>query len=153
MNPPPAIVDIAPWIALALFGFTFFWCFVAFLMSRLSGWARLASAYPAAEVLTPNVRHAWQSALMNANTKYNASLVVVADPQAVHFSTLAIFRAGHSPFSVPWPALRAETRQLLFVQRVALTFAKVPDVTMLIAPRLAQRLAAASGGRFSVPQT
>ena len=76
----PTFTEIAPWLALSLFGFTLFWCFIVFVLSRMSGWATLAAAYPAGEVLSPNTRWRWQSALMNANTKYNASLTVVADP-------------------------------------------------------------------------
>jgi hypothetical protein len=63
----------------------------------MSGWATLAAAYPAGEVLSPNTRWRWQSALMNANTKYNASLTVIADPQAVHLSVLAPLSVGHRP--------------------------------------------------------
>ena len=36
--------DVGPGLALALFGFTLFWCFISFLLSRLSGWATLAAA-------------------------------------------------------------------------------------------------------------
>ncbi len=153
MKPAPSFAEIAPWIALALFGFTFFWCFVIFLMSRLSGWAALAAAYPATDVLSPGVRYRWQSAFMNANTKYNASITVAADTQGVHFSTFPLFSIGHAPFSVPWTDVRAETRQLMFATRVKLTFARAPQVTMLIPPRLAERLEAASMGRFRAPRS
>jgi hypothetical protein len=152
MKPEPTFTEIAPWIALALFGFTFFWCFVVFLISRLSGWAVLAAAYPATEVLSPSVRYRWQSAFMNANTKYNASIIVAADTQGVHFATFPIFGVGHAPFSVPWTDVRAEARQLMFVTRVKLTFARAPQVTMLVLPRLAERLEAASMGRFAAPR-
>jgi hypothetical protein len=150
-SPPPTLAQIAPWLALALFGFAIFWCLVTFLLSRMSGWATIAAAYPAGEVLSPSSRWAWQSAFMNLNTKYNASLTVVADPQAVHFSVFAPFAVGHRPFSVPWPDIHAEMRQLLLMQRVALTFTRAPGVTMLIPPKLAERLAAASLGRFAMP--
>lgn len=150
-GPPATFTQVAPWLALSLFGFTFFWCLIAFVLSRMSGWATLAAAYPAGEVLSPNTRWRWQSALMNANTKYNASLTVVADPQAVHVSVMALLNVGHRPFTVPWQDIHAEMRQLFLIQRVALTFIKAPTVTMLIPPKLAERLATASGGRFTMP--
>jgi hypothetical protein len=150
-GPPATFTQVAPWLALSLFGFTFFWSLIAFVLSRMSGWATLAAAYPAGEVLSPNTRWRWQSALMNANTKYNASLTVVADPQAVHVSVMALLSVGHRPFTVPWQDIHAEMRQLFLMQRVALMFIKAPTVTMLIPPKLAERLATASGGRFTMP--
>ncbi len=147
----PTFTEIAPWLVLSLFGFTLFWCLIVFVLSRMSGWATLAAAYPAGEVLSPNTRWRWQSALMNANTKYNASLTVIADPQAVHLSVLAPLSVGHRPFTVPWQDIHAEMRQLFLIQRVALTFINAPTVTMLIPPKLAERLATASGGRFTMP--
>jgi hypothetical protein len=145
------LVDWTLWIALALFAFTFLWCVIAFSLSRLSGWNRLAAAYPASPIMTPSARYRWQSALMNGNTKYNSALTVTADAQAVHFATFALLTPGHTPFSVPWEDVRGELRQLTFVQRVALRFEKEPDVTMLVPIVLAQRLAAASNGRFIAP--
>ena len=100
--------------------------------------------------MTPNVRYRWQSALMNANTKYNAALTIAADGRAAHFSTFALFTPGHAPFSVPWEDIHAQPRELLFMHRVALSFAKAPEVTMLIPVRLAERLTEASMGRFAV---
>ncbi len=147
----PGFADVAPWLALGLCGFIGFWCLIAFVLSRLSGWSSLANAYPAGEILSPSLRWSWQSAHMNLNTNYNAALTVVADPQAVHFSMFRLLRIGHEPFSVPWQDLRAEIRRLFLVQRIALRFAQAPDVTMLISPALAERLAQASGGRFAVP--
>ena len=142
--------EVGPWLALALFGFTLFWCFISFLLSRLSGWATLAAVYPAGELLTPNVRYRWQSALMNANTKYNAALTIVADGRAVHFAMFPLFKVGHAPLSVPWEDIHAAPRELLFMHRIALTFARAPHVTMLIPVALAGRLTAASMGRFTV---
>jgi len=142
--------EVGPVLALALFGFTLFWCFISFLLSRLSGWSTLADAYPAGEVMTPNVRYRWQSALMNANTKYNGALTIVADGRAVHFSMLPLFKVGHAPLSVPWEDIHAAPRELLFMHRIALTFARAPHVTMLIPVPLAERLTAASMGRFMV---
>lgn len=148
---PATFAEIAPWLALALFGFTFFWCFVTFVLSRMSGWATLATAYPAGEVMTPNVRWRWQSALMNANTKYNGALTIVADAQAVHCSVFLPLRTGHDPFSAPWQDIRTEIRHVMFSERIALSFARAPNVTMLVSRKLAERLATASLGRLVVP--
>jgi hypothetical protein len=135
---------------LALLGFALFWCVISFVLSRVSGWATLARAYPAADVLTPNARWRWQSVHMNGNTKYSGAVTIVADAHGVHFSMFPVLRAGHARFSVPWPDLHATPRQLLLAQRVVLTFAKAPAVSMLMWPTLADRLAAASQGRFTV---
>lgn len=142
--------DVAPWLALGIFGVTFFWCLISFVMSRISGWATLAAAYPAAEVLTPHARYTWQSAFMNGTTRYSAALAVVADAQAVHFSMFPLLKIGHAPFSVPWQDIRAERVQRAFTQDVALTFARASGVSIRITPKLGDRLAAASAGRITV---
>lgn len=139
------------WVVLFVAVFALFWSGIAFILSRISGWATVANAYPAGDVLTPSVRYNWQSAWMNGTTKYGAALTVAADSQAVHWSIFPLLSVGHRPFSIPWQDIGAEMRQLAFVQRVSLRFARVPGVTMLITPRLAARLAAASQGRLMVP--
>jgi len=149
-GPAPSFGQIAPWLTLALISFTVFWCLVPLAIARMSGWAALAAAYPAGQVMTPNMRWSWQSAVMNLNTSYNAGLTLVADLQAVHVSVFLLMRPGHKPFSVPWEDIRATPRHLLLMERVALTFAKAPNVTMLISPKLAERLAQASMGRLAV---
>jgi hypothetical protein len=143
---------MTPILVLAVFGFTFFWCLISFVLSRISGWAVLAAAYPAAPPLTPNTRMAWRSALMNGNAKYNGALTIVADARALHFALFPLMRIGHDPFSVPWGDIRAEMRQLLLTERAALTFARAPAVTMLISRTLLDRLAQASAGQLRVPE-
>jgi hypothetical protein len=146
-----SLPELAPILVIAIFAFTFFWCVISFVLSRMSGWATLAAAYAAVPAVTPNRRMSWQSALMNGNAKYSGAMTVVADAQMLHFAVFPLLRIGHDPFSVPWGDVRAERRQLLLVERVALTFAQAPGVTMLISRSLMERLAQASGGQLRVP--
>jgi hypothetical protein len=147
-----SVAGVAPILVLAIFGFTFFWCLISFVLSRVSGWATLAAAYPAAPVSTPSTRFAWQSAFMNGNAKYSGAMTVVADAQRGHFAMFPLLRIGHEAFSVPWDDIRVERRQLLLTERAALTFARAPGVTMLVSRSLVERLGHASGGHVRLPE-
>jgi hypothetical protein len=60
-------------------------------------------------------------------------------------------RLGHPPFSVPWEDIRVERRTSIGRLIVVLRFAREPRVPLSIYPSIAERLAAASGGRLRIP--
>jgi hypothetical protein len=137
-------------LALAALAFVALWCVIPLVLSRISGWAALANAYPAKPTMGASSRWAWQSVRMNGTVRYNGAVTVIADTRMAHFSVFTLLRLGHQPLSVPWEDIRAEQRDMLLARQVALTFARAPEVTMLIRPSLMQRLADASAGRLTL---
>lgn len=68
-----------------------------------------------------------------------------------HLHVKMWLRLGHPPFSVPWQDIRAVRRATLGRRNVVLSFAREPRVTFNIYGSIAERLAAASGGKLRVP--
>jgi hypothetical protein len=126
------------------------WLGVLHLLAGLGGWRRLASRY-AAGTTPAGERFAFRSAFLGG-VSYGACLRFTAGPGGLGLAVLTPFRPGHPPLFVPWPDLRAESERVLLVQRVRLTFAKAPGVTLRVSRRLARELARASRGALAIPE-
>jgi hypothetical protein len=126
------------------------WLGVLHLLSALGGWRALASRY-AAGAMPAGERFAFRSAHLGG-VSYGACLRITAGPGGLGLAVLPPFRPGHPPLVVPWPDVRAESERVFLVQRVRLTFAKAPGVTLRVSRRLATELARASRGALAVPE-
>ena len=71
-----------------------------------------------------------------------------SDPTGLHLSILFLFRPGHRPAFVPWSevSVREGSRR-----GVAIRFARVPDVPLILSKRLVGELAEASAGGLADP--
>ena len=128
------------WLFLALV-----WIGASWLISRLSGWRRLAEAY--SERLPFTGKHWWfQSAEMARMSHYGGSLIVGANREGLHLAVLLPFRIGHPALFIPWSdiSMREQKSRLSFT-RVELTFQKVPGVAMKITAALGRKIQEAKG--------
>lgn len=125
------------------------WVLMCRLVARISGWAALAESYAAQADATGKVLR-FQSGSFRWSSNYTGMLNVGADTSGLRLSVIAVFRPGHAPLSIPWSDIRAEPHGV-FTPAVRLTFSREPKCPLFISRTLAQRIAAMSGGGFTVP--
>jgi hypothetical protein len=82
------------------------WSFVLWLLSRLSGWSRLAQTYGTPEPRTPagNKAWRWQSGSVGL-VGYRGCLHIGVSPSGVALAVAWPFRLCHQDLFIPWNAL------------------------------------------------
>lgn len=84
--------------------FPLFWCFVVFLVSRLSGWAKLAMEYPD----EPRIRgetFTFSTASIRFISNYANCLNITVADKGVRMEQFMFFKIGHDPIFIPWSAV------------------------------------------------
>ena len=110
-------MDQTTLIAAIVVGFPLFfgalWCGVLFLLSRVSGWSRLADTYGRGETPTGAQALAWQSGMVGF-VSYRNCLHLRATPAGLWLSLAWPLNVGHRPLLIPWNAMheRRETKFL-----------------------------------------
>jgi hypothetical protein len=119
-----------------------------FLAAALGGWKRLAKVYPA-EGSFEGMTHSFVSGKMGL-ANYGLSLVTGANPRGLYLWVIAPLKPSHKPLFIPWDDLRASWFSFLFLKRIRLTFAKVPDVWLMLEERHLLRLLDESGSSKTI---
>ena len=95
-----------------------FWYAIIQLLSWLSGWRTLATAYATATAPVAGTLSRMQSGRIGA-VSYRNSLNIGITPQGLYLSVLLPFRPGHAPLLIPWQAFHhREDRSLLWYKGV-----------------------------------
>lgn len=121
MNSAETFLQANPWAPLAVF--LLWWCFVIWLVGKMSGWQALAEKYPGGgQADDPMVRWKWwQSMGMRARCSYNNCLILGISPKGLALRMPLVFRIGHPPILLPWQAIEsAETGKIWWVKTIRL---------------------------------
>jgi hypothetical protein len=102
-------------IAVFAIAFVLFWCFVIWLISQLSGWARLAQRYHSLRPTTGKVWR-WQYGMIGW-AGYNGILTLTANAEGLFMETLWLFGFGHPRLFIPWYEFREAKVQRYFFRR------------------------------------
>jgi hypothetical protein len=105
-GPPPPHLVIAE-----LLLFPVGWYSVCWLVSRLSGWQRLASVYSAH---TPPSGRRFHTAGKLGMARYKGCLYVYVASEGLFLSVMSVFRAGHKPLFVPWTEIHNRQAKTIF---------------------------------------
>jgi hypothetical protein len=127
--------------------FLVIWIMVSILISRLSGWGRLAVHYRREGTFHGRIWR-FQSISMRKGMGYNNAVNVGASPNGLYLSPVLIFKPGHMPLFVRWGEVAVRHKRILGFRRVELRFQRVRDVPIVISPRLAERLSSAAGSEW-----
>ncbi len=104
--------------------FSCLWMGILALLSRASGWARLARRFaidrpPSGEVFN------WSSARFGFFSSYNGILQLGVSEKGIHLRPIIIFRYAHKPLLLPWRAIeRLEQKKLWLFPSVRFTIAR-----------------------------
>lgn len=130
-----------PAIVLAIFLpiFAAWFCFVSFILSRMSGWAALARRYPCPAA--PNCTlHSFQSGRLGS-VRYNSSLDVGLSVSGLYLRVFPLFRFGHPPLLIPWSELNGlRQKKILFWTFVEMDVGRPSITTLTIPMHLVDRL-------------
>jgi hypothetical protein len=111
LDSPFALVWIVP-----LLFFPALWCAITWLLSRVSGWQRLAEAFPART--EPSGRRIIASGTVGW-VGYRGCLYVHVAPEGIFLSVMWLFSLGHRPLFIPWKAIHnRQTRRFLWKETV-----------------------------------
>ena len=130
--------------------FAAIWIFVAFLISRVGGWNRLAECYRTDQPFFGTM-YRLQAAQMRRGTNYNGCLNFGVNSDGLYLVPMALFRAFHAPLFIPWSEITARPIKMWrWWNFVELRFRRAPEVPVKIRSSLAEKLAMGSTGRFKV---
>ena len=108
------------------------WCFLTVLMSRLSGWSKLAEQYPA-DGPVEGERALLRTGRIGAIT-YHSCLYFCANDRGLQIGVSWPMRLGHKPLFIPWDAFHhIGEDHMLFSQKVRLSIGK-PTLTRAVFP-------------------
>jgi len=139
------MVSINP-LYFAIF-FLVLWLLVNFIISRLTGWARMAAHYPSVGGFSGKLWR-FQTITTRRGMGYKGSTTVGADSRGLYLSLFFIFRFGHPPFFVPWRDITITERQMFKFRALELRFRKTEDLPVRIFAKLGDRLAEAAGSNW-----
>jgi hypothetical protein len=124
--------------------FIFCWIVISVLISKLSGWARLARHY-GADAPFDGLRFHFQSAGLRFGTNYSGCLTVGVNRRGLYLAVWLLFRIGHPPLFIPWRDVTMTERKRFFMQQIIFRFSPCPTIPLIISKRLADRIAEVRG--------
>ncbi len=127
--------------------FLVFWLLLNFIVSRLTGWARITAHYRNAGDFTGKVWR-FQTIITRWGMGYKGSTNVGADSRGLYISFGFLFRFGHPPVFVPWGDITLTEKQISKSRMLELRFRKTEDLPVRIYADLGDRLAEAAGSNW-----
>lgn len=130
--------------------FAAMWYLVTSLLSKVSGWARLADVYggEAPDGLNwywfSSAKIGYTAIPIFLRVNYKSVLSVAADAQYIYLKVLPPFRPGSPLLIIPLSDITITPIKRLGFSGAAYTFLDVPDIEIMISERLNQKLAADS---------
>ena len=124
--------------------FLAFWLVLNFIVSQLTGWARIAAHYRNPGRFPEKVWR-YQTITTRWGLGYKGGTTVGADAMGVYFSFGFLFRFGHPPVFVPWGDIKITEKQVTRSKVLELRFRKTEDLPVRILPDLGANLAEAAG--------
>lgn len=128
-----------PFVTLILVVIPLFWCFVVFLISRLSGWASLAAHYGVDGVQKQQASGLKWHRLRMLNLfrtrwfpgRYQNAASAAFDNDALYLKTMILFRVGHTMLRVPWSDIELVNHSSGFRGSVHLRFYGEPGISLM----------------------
>ena len=119
---------------------------IPLVISRISGWARLAERFCATEPFVGESWN-WQSARFRGWCSYNNSLKVGANRDGLYLAPMLPLRLFHPPLMIPWREIEVETGKVFFgfYDTARFRIGTEERVTMRIYGRLVNRVREAAG--------
>jgi hypothetical protein len=120
------------------------WLVICVLISRLSGWHRLAQTYRASSPLE-GTSWGMQSAALRFGASYNNCVRFTVNPLGMGMAVAIAFAPGHPRLFFPWAEIRVSRQTRFWGPCVVCTFQREPSMALQISPRLAARIQTAIG--------
>ena len=109
------------------------WCGICWLLSRLSGWHRLAAHYASSSRPVTGTLYGGVSGQVGF-VSYRGVLTMHADTDGFFVEVMALFRVGHPRLFIPWSEISASEAQTMFFSRLERLGIGQPVVATLALP-------------------
>ncbi len=133
-------MEIILLFVLVIISFIGVWKFVCFLLSRASGWSRLAIHYRARSTFS-GTQWASQSGRVGW-VSYKSILILGANADGLYMAVSSIFRTGHRPLLIPWSDITTTEQKVWRFTYLNFTFAKLPAVRLRVRQGVGNQLVA-----------
>jgi hypothetical protein len=126
------------WLVLGIVGgflvvFPAFWCFVVWILSRASGWHRLAQRHAAGNRLVSGACHGGVTGMVGV-VSYRHVLTLHFNADGFFLEVMVLFRIGHPRLFIPWSEISTRTpRQVLWWKATSLSIG-TPVITSITLP-------------------
>lgn len=141
----PSTSELPAWLILP--GFLAIWLLASLAISRISGWAALASSFQL-EADFNGDKWNWQSATMRWGTRLNHCLAIGCDQRGLYLAMMLPFRFCHPPLLIPWREIQVSRRRYFLFEYVQLLLGREERIPLLLFPRTAERLRLAARDRW-----
>ncbi|MCP5097910.1 MAG: hypothetical protein GY943_20375 [Chloroflexi bacterium] len=143
-NQPIFIIFI---VIAALLAFVGMFSLVSFFVSRVFGWHRIAQQYQG-EMNHYRERFNFQSLSTGGFGNYSNVVNFYVSHSDLGISVFFLYRAGHPPLKIPLDEITGVQKNDFIFQRVHLELQRLPEKTLIISKRLAEKIEKASGGAW-----
>jgi hypothetical protein len=123
------------------------WLLLNLIVSRLTGFARMAAHYQNAGTFAGKVWR-FQTITTRWGMGYKGCSNVGADSRGLYISFGFLFRLGHPPLFVPWGDIAITEKQISKSRMLELRFRKTEDLPVRIFAELGASLAEAAGSNW-----
>jgi|JI6StandDraft_1071083.scaffolds.fasta_scaffold00592_12 hypothetical protein len=137
MNTPTA-APTPEWLIFAIVGgffvaFPLFWCLVVWILSRASGWHRLAARFASGGRLITGARHSGVTGMVGL-VSYRGVLTLHFEPDGFFLEVMTLFRVGQPRLFIPWSEVtERKPHQVLWWKSVSLSIGQ-PVITTITLP-------------------
>ncbi|MGH9573225.1 MAG: hypothetical protein ACRD40_06815 [Candidatus Acidiferrales bacterium] len=134
-------------VALFILLFVFCWIVTGMLVSRMTGWHRLAERF-SLDGEFPAERWRFKSATARYGSNYNNCLTIAANPMGLYMAMLPPFLIGHPALLIPWNEISISRKKVLFWNVVQFQIGRETPVTFGFREDFAQQIRRAAGASW-----
>ena len=122
--------DLPPYLFLLLIPFA--WCGISWLLSRISGWHRLAARYRRLETIEGESASLRTGRIGPVN--YHSCLKFQVNDQGLGIQVAPLFRVGHPPLFIPWDHFHHVTDDGMMYSQKAKASVDTPTILRVTLP-------------------
>lgn len=140
------------WLIFAIIGgflviFPLFWCAVVWLLSRISGWHRLAQRYASGDRPVTGACYGGITGMVGA-VSYRSTLTVHFGQEGFFLEVMPLFRVGQPRLFIPWSEISGrKSRSVLWWRAMALSVGQPAIGSVALPADLVEKYAPAGAGQ------
>ena len=124
--------------------FPIIWIAICILLSRISGWHKLAQKYLRIDCVSGE-KWRFRSAKLRYSVGYNGCVNFVANREGLGISIFFIFRVGHPPLFIQWTDIALSKETKLFRNLIRFTVGRDFPIPILVHKSLGHKIMEAAG--------
>jgi hypothetical protein len=124
--------------------FPIVWVAVCILLSRMSGWHKLAEKYIRIDFVSGE-KWRFRSARLRHSVGYNGCVNFYANSEGLGISIFFPFRVGHPPLFIPWTDISISKETKFFRKMISFKVGREFPIPIIVYERLGYKILAVAG--------